>query len=141
MIYLDASVLFSLYCPDSNSMSATSLIAASKSPLLLSTLCEFETVNAFSLAIFRNALTDREALQARLKLERNIDAGAYQVRTLPDTAFQRARTLATRLTSTIGVRAADLLHIAIALERGAKSLYTFDLRQRTAALSVGLQVN
>jgi hypothetical protein len=33
------------------------------------------------------------------------------------------------------------LHIAAALELGAKYLYTFDLRQHQAAQAVGLKVN
>jgi predicted nucleic acid-binding protein len=41
----------------------------------------------------------------------------------------------------IGVRAADLLHIAAALELGAKSLYTFDQKQSKAAQAAGLAVN
>jgi len=38
------------------------------------------------------------------------------------------------------MRAPDLVHIAAAIELGAKSLYTFDQKQHTAAQSAGLKV-
>ena len=63
------------------------------------------------------------------------------MRPLPATAFVRARALAEKITPSVGVRAADLLHIAAALELGAKSLYTFDQRQHQAAHAVGLTLN
>jgi predicted nucleic acid-binding protein len=141
MIYLDASIVFSLYCADRNSVLAVSLIAAARAPLILSSLCEFEAVNAFSLCVFRKELLEREALGARRKLELNIDSGAYLLRPLPESAFTRAKALALKITPSIGVRAADLLHIAAALELGAKSLYTLDQKQHKAAQAAGLTVN
>ncbi|MGD0631066.1 MAG: type II toxin-antitoxin system VapC family toxin [Terracidiphilus sp.] len=141
MIYLDASIVFSLYCPDRNSAFALSLIAAAGAPLILSSLCEFETVNAFSLSVFRKEMMEHEALRARQKLDLNIEWGAYLVRPLPESSFTRAKALAQKITPSIGVRATDLLHIAAALELGAKSLFTFDQRQHEAAQAAGLKLN
>jgi predicted nucleic acid-binding protein len=141
MIYLDASIVFSLYSPDENSVFAVSLIASAHAPLLLSSYCEFEVVNAFSLCVFRKVISERDALGARRKLNMNIEAGAFLVRTLPESAFTRAKTLAEKITPSKGVRAADLLHVAAAIELGAKSLYTLDQRQHKAAQSAGLKVN
>jgi len=141
MIYLDASIVFSLYCADRNSVFAASLIAAARAPLILSSLCEFEAVNAFSLCVFREEIVEREALGARYKLDMNIESGAYLLRPLPESAFARAKSLAQRITPSTGVRAADLLHIAAALELGAKTIYTLDQKQHKAAQAVGLAVN
>ena len=141
MIYLDASIVFSLYVADRNSAFAVPLMAAAREPLILSSLCEFETVNAFSLCVFRNEISEREALGARLKLEMNIESGAYLLRPLPESAFTRAKALAQKITPTVGVRAADLLHIAAAFELGAKTLYTLDQKQHLAAQAAGLAVN
>jgi predicted nucleic acid-binding protein len=44
------------------------------------------------------------------------------------------------ITPAIGARAADLLHIAAALELGATHLYTFEQRQKRAAQATGLTV-
>jgi predicted nucleic acid-binding protein len=141
VIYLDASIVFSLYRPDQNSASAASLIAAARAPLILSSFCEFEVINAFSLSVFRKEISEQEALGTRRKLEMNIESGAYLVRPLPESAFTRARSLAEKITPSIGVRAADLLHIAAAIELGAKSLYTFDQKQHKSAQAAGLSVN
>lgn len=141
MIYLDASVVFSLYCTDLNSALAVSLISASSEPLILSSLCEFEVINALSLCVFRKELSEKEALGARLRLGRNIDQGAYVVRPVSEDAFTRAKVLAEKLTPLVGVRAADLLHVSVALETGAKSFYTFDRKQHRAASTARLEVN
>lgn len=141
MIYLDASVVFSLYCPDRNSALAVSLIATGHGPYILTSLCEFEAVNAFSLRVFRKEIGEQQANQARQKLDANIDSGAYLVRPLPEGAFARAKALSKKITPSVGVRAADLLHIAAALELGASALYTFDQKQRQAAQAVGMAVN
>lgn len=141
MIYLDASIVFSLYRPDRNSVFAASLIAAARAPLVLSSLCEFETVNAFNLSVFRKEMAEREARRARQKLDLNIEWGAYLVRQLPERSFARAKALSQSITPSIGVRATDLLHVAAALELAAKSFFTFDHRQHQAAQAVGLTVN
>jgi predicted nucleic acid-binding protein len=63
------------------------------------------------------------------------------MRPIPENAFRRAKALAQKITPVVGVRAADLLHIAAALELGAKTLYTFDQRQRQAAQAANLAIN
>ena len=60
---------------------------------------------------------------------------------MPEAAFARAKILAQTLTPSIGVRSADLLHVAAALEIGARSLYTFDTKQNKTARAEGLAVN
>ena len=141
MVYLDPSVIFSLYGVDSNTPSATSLISSASEPLVLTPFCELETLNAFTLGVFRKHLSLGEAARLRYNFEWDIEARVFQRRPLPETAFARAKALAQQITPSFGVRAADLLHIAAALEVGAKSLYTFDRRQHQAARVAGLAVN
>jgi predicted nucleic acid-binding protein len=141
MIYLDASILFSLYCADQNSVFAVSLIGAARAPLILSSLCEFETINAFSLCVFRKEIEEQEAVRIRRKLHINIESGTYLLRALPESAFIHAKALAQKITPSIGVRATDLLHIAAAFELRAESLYTLDQKQHKAAQAAGLSVN
>jgi predicted nucleic acid-binding protein len=49
--------------------------------------------------------------------------------------------LSQQTTAKLGTRAADLLHVAAALELGADYLYSFDRKQRTLAQAVRLKVN
>ena len=141
MIYLDPSVIFPLYATDSNSTEAASLIHSASVPLLLTPFCELETLNSFSLGLFRKQLSETETWRLRHNFELDLEAGVYQLRPLPAGVFTRAKVLAEKITPSVGVRAADLLHIVAALELGAQSLYTFDQKQHQAAQAVGLTVN
>jgi predicted nucleic acid-binding protein len=110
-------------------------------PMLVTSFCEFETLNAFSLGQFRGSMTEVEVERLRNNFQSDIKAGIFIPLELPQSSFIRAISLSSRITASVGVRAADLLHIAAALELGATTLYTFDQRQSKAALAVGLNVN
>jgi len=141
MIYLDSSVVFSAQVKDANTLAATTLLQSARESLALTRLCEVEFVNAVSLRLFRKEISDVQAQASIADLEKNLYRGIYQLLPFPDSAFARAKTLALTLTPTIGVRAVDLLHVAAALELGASSLFTFDLKQRRTAQAAGLAVN
>jgi predicted nucleic acid-binding protein len=141
MIYLDSSVIFSVQVSDANTVSAVSLVRSVEEVLLITTLCEIEVINALHLRVFRKEISSQQALQSIGDIERNVQSGIYKSMQLPESAFMRAKILAQSLTPAIGVRATDLLHVAAAIELGAKSLYTFDRKQHSAAQGAGLDVN
>ncbi len=141
MIYLDASVLFSLHFRDRNTVEALHLAANATEAFVVSALCEMETVNAFALRVFRTEMSERNLDNAVKDLESDLRSGILHWRPIPEATFTRAKALSRKITPSIGVRAADLLHIAAALELGAKSLYTFDAKQHQAAQAAGLTVN
>ncbi|MGH9605119.1 MAG: type II toxin-antitoxin system VapC family toxin [Terracidiphilus sp.] len=141
MIYLDASIVFSLHYRDLNTPAALALIGSAIEPLLVSSLCEVEAVNAFSLRVFRHEMTLANMNASVRDLEADIRSGVVLLKPLPESAFARAKTLALSLTPVIGVRTADLLHVAAATELGANSFYTFDRRQHKTAQAAGLMVN
>jgi predicted nucleic acid-binding protein len=141
MIYLDASALFSLYLPDANTPAAISLTTAADAPLLITPLCELETVNAFRLRVFRKELPALSVENAVRDLEGDIRSGVLLLRPLPEGSFSRAGILAKALTPAIGVRAVDLLHVAAALELSVGSFYTFDQKQHRTAQTAGLKTN
>jgi predicted nucleic acid-binding protein len=141
MIYLDASVVFSLHFRDSNTVEALHLVATATETLLVSALCEMETVNAFALRVFRNEMSEGNMHNAVRDLESDLRSGILHWRPIPEAAFIRAKELSLKITPSVGVRAADLLHIAAAFELGAKTLYTLDQKQHQAAHVAGLTVN
>jgi predicted nucleic acid-binding protein len=141
MIYLDASVVFSLHFRDSKTLQAVHLVGGATEDLIVSALCEMETVNAFASRVFRNEMSQRNMANAVRDLESDLLSGVLQWRPIPEAAYTRGKALAQKITPSIGVRTADLLHIAAAFELGAKSLYTFDQKQHMAAQAVGLAVN
>ena len=141
MIYLDSSLLVSLYCLDANSVAAAAALQAAKAKLLITSLGELETMNAFSLRVFRKEITAAQADAARLTFEKDILAGVFLLRAVPDAAFERAKVLSRQQTPKLGTRTADLLHVAAAVELGAVSLFSFDLQQRKMAQAAGLKLN
>ena len=141
MIYLDPSVLVSMHIHDVNTPAAITLVRSTNEALLMSSLAEFETVNAFSLRVFRKEMLPINRDNAVRDLDNDVRSGLLALMPLPDSAFVRAKALAHTLTPTIGVRALDLLHVAAALELGASALYTFDKKQHRTAQAAGLTVN
>jgi predicted nucleic acid-binding protein len=141
MIYLDASVVFSLHFRDCNSIEALHLVGTANQTLMVSALCEMETINAFGLRVFRGEMSEGNMDNAVRDLESDLRSGLMQWRPIPEAAFTRAKALSRKITPSTGVRAADLLHIAAALELGAKTIYTLDQKQHKAAQAVGLKVN
>jgi predicted nucleic acid-binding protein len=141
MIYLDSSVVSSLHYGDANTPAALALVNRAGEPLVISPLVETETVNAFCLRVFRKQATLMNMQRAVRDLEADIESGVLLLRSMPEAAFTRAKVLAQTLTPSIGLRSADLLHVAAALEIGARSLYTFDIKQHKTARAAGLAVN
>lgn len=68
------------------------------------------------------------------------DGHLEQVDILWRAALNRAAELSRIHTPTLGTRAADVLHVACALELKLRHFLTFDDRQRKLAAAVGLKV-
>jgi len=141
LIYLDTSFIVSLYGLDVNTVAAVALMRTVNEELLITSLVELETINAFGLKEFRKEFTSLEAEASLLNFDKAVRAGVFQLRALPEAAFGRARTLSRRLTPQLGTRTAGILHVAAALDLGATDFYSFDLQQRKMAQAAGLATN
>jgi len=140
-VSLDTSFLVSLYTPDVHSARANQALQAATAPLLITTFAEFEFVNALGLLEFRREISSVEARSAIAKFELNLRASVLKLTPLPENVFVRARQLSRETTPRLGTRAADLLHVAAALELGCGEFYSFDRQQRALANEVKLKVN
>lgn len=138
--YVDTSFLISLYSIDANSGAASQTMSRSAGDHIISTLGELEAINAFELRVFRREISRAQAKASWDALTSDLRDGVFQLRSLPDQSFERAQVLSRQTTARLGVRTADLLHIAAALELGANRLYSFD-QQRKLAQAVGLKLN
>jgi predicted nucleic acid-binding protein len=141
LIYLDSSLVVSLYCLDANSAEAVRRMQTDGRKFLISDLVELEAVNAFRLKEFRKEITSKQAEASFRKFESALASGIFQRQSLPQMAFKRAGQLSRHLTAKLGTRTADILHVAAALELGATSFFSFDLQQRKMAEESGLKVN
>lgn len=140
-IYVDTSILVSLYSLDANSPVAVQTMQASPGDRFLTTLGELEVVNALELRTFRKEVSPAQAQSALDDFEKHLRDGVFQLREVAETFFERARQLSRQTTAKLGTRTADLLHVAAALELGADYLYSFDRQQRKLARSAGLKLN
>ena len=140
-IYVDSSFLVSLYSADSNWATASRVMRTSIGECFVTTLGELEVVNAFGLRVFRKDVSAAQAQSSVTDFENDLRDGILQLRGLSDSIFERARQLSRQTTAKMGTRAADLLHVAAALELGVDFLYSFDQQQRKLAQAVRLKVN
>ena len=138
--YLDSSVLFSLYVPDSNTLSAVSKTRAAARPLLCSDFAEFEFVNALSLRLFRHELSLSEVEEVLALFRRDLESGTFRYARIPSVAFQRARDIARQKTPKLGTRSLDILHVASALALAADQFLTFDDKQAKLASALGVRL-
>ena len=139
--YPDTSFLFSLYALQAHSARAAAHFAAMKEPLHLTSLNRFELVNAIQLSVFRKSIQRNAGLLALGKLEANIASGALVIVPCDWAAVHgRALQIAMQHTGKAGHRGFDILHVATALELGAKEFLSFDARQGALAKAAGLKV-
>lgn len=139
--YPDTSFLFSLYVPQAHTLRAAARFAAMMEPLHLTSLNRFELTNAIQLASFRKMIQAKQSQAALAAVEADLASGSAILVPCDWAAMHgRALKIAMQHTSKGGYRGFDILHVATALEFGAKEFLTFDARQSALAKAVGLKV-
>lgn len=140
-VAVDSSVLVSLFVPDVHAAAAAALFGGHNRPVLVSPLNDLEFRNALALRVHRGDLTAAHASRVAAAWERELASGAFLWRDAGAPVWERASSLARDHTPRLNCRSLDVWHVAFALEEKADVLWTFDERQRTLALAVGLQTN
>jgi len=139
--YPDSSFLVSLYCKDANSAKASSYMERTAEPLLFTPLHRIEVRNALRNAAARGLITESERRGAFRQMDEDLREGLLIHAPVEWTdVLRRADGLSERHAAASGQRTIDLLHVAFALECGAKTFLTFDNRQRNLASAAGLKV-
>jgi len=139
-VYADTSFLVSLYVLDANSARAAAQMKAVKLPVLLTPLGELELANALYLRVFRKELVPSRINTAHALFIKDIEDGIFELRSLSQTVYDRAKLIARKHTLHLGTRTLDVLHVASALVLQAKAFYTFDRNQEKLAGAEGLVV-
>lgn len=99
-----------------------------------------EVVSALSRRVRQGALTTEAARRTHRTILESLEAAPYQRVELTREVHRRAEHLLVTLTTT-PLRAADALHLALALFARAASMASFDTRLAAAARAVGLTVH
>lgn len=137
-MYLDASALAKLYLPEPMSDQVNQALAGRRD-LLVSDLAVTEIASSLGRRAREGSVTRTVAMRVHRAVLHHLTTGVFQrIDLLPATHRQ-----AERLLLSLGetpLRAADALHLALALAGEAASLATFDQRLAEAGRAAGLQV-
>ena len=137
---VDSSFLFSLYVLDVNSTLASARMKRAVLPLLLTDVGKIEILNAVGLRLYRKELRPSEVKKVYGLFREDIQQGVVQIVPLPAAAYHQAEQIARTHTPLLGTRTLDVLQVAGALVLKADAFYTFDQKQATLAIAVGLTI-
>ena len=139
--YADSSFLLSLLRVDSNHEAAMRYMAQRGETLAFNLLHRVELRNALRNAQNFGQITKNERRLAFRQIEQDLQAGLLiYARVSWTVVFRLADELSDKHSGKEGQRTIDLLHVALALECGAKTFLSFDRRQRNLAKAANLIV-
>ena len=145
--YPDTSFLYALFRQQNNTAEAVGHRASMKEPLAVTALGLFEFRQSVRWQTFLHrkdagkGYGDREAARMLADLQSDLASGLLQIAPVDwANVISTAEQLSTRHTGKGGQRAFDVLHVATALELGARDFLTFDARQGALAKAAGLKV-
>jgi predicted nucleic acid-binding protein len=139
--YADSSFLVSLLRVDSNHEAAMRYMARCGGTLAFNPLHRVELRNALRNAQAFGQITEKERRLAFREIEQDLQAGLLiYTRANWTDVFRLADELSEKHSGKQGQRTIDLLHVALALECGAKTFLSFDRRQRSLAKAANLIV-
>ena len=139
--YPDSSFLVSLHGADRHYPQARFFLAKAAFTLAFTPLHRVEMRNALRNAMARGDMTLFETRLAFQQVDEDLrDRILIHTPVEWTEVFRRADHLSEAHATREGQRTIDLLHVAIALECGAKTFLSFDKRQRRLAQAAGLKV-
>jgi predicted nucleic acid-binding protein len=135
-LYLDASALVKLYLPEPESQELDRAVARRRD-LIISDLAITEIVSAAARRSRQGTLDHGAAVELQRQILEDAESGYFtRVGLAPKTHREAERFLLSLSGGTL--RAADALHLALALIEGTRTLLTFDRRLAEAARSAGM---
>ena len=145
--YPDTSFLCALYRSQTNSASAAAYFQAMPEPLEVTTLLlyEFRQAVRFQIRLHRHnpakGYLRPEGIKMLTDLKADLVSGAVAIIPAPwPLVHSAAERLSELYTDANGHRSMDILHVATAIELGAKNFLTFDENQKKLAEAEGLVV-
>lgn len=140
-VYVDPSALARLFLNQPGARQLSAWRRRTRGGLPVTHHGRVELANAIALAAFRGHLTKDGHAEISAELEDEFRSGRMvQADLLWRSALSRAAKLTAEHTPRMGTRAADVLHVACALELQLPCVLSFDLRQQKLAAAVGLKL-
>lgn len=139
--YADSSFIVSLHRADALHDAANAFMARSALSLWFTPFHRIEVRNVLRNAGASGAMSPADVRAAFRQLDEDLRDGLLVHTPVEWTdVFRRADELSEKHAAKEGQRTIDLLHVALALEAGAKTFLSFDARQRKLAKAAGLKV-
>jgi predicted nucleic acid-binding protein len=137
-MYIDSSALAKLYLPEPGSDELNEAIEGRRD-LLASELAVTEVVSSLCRRRREAALSSELVARLHRAVLADLGAGFYRRLELTPDSHREAERLLQSLEA-VALRAADALHLALALAGEARAVATFDRRLAEAARALGLAV-
>ena len=137
-VYCDTSALLKLYLPELGSDDFNDVVEG-RDDLLVSDLAVTEIVSALARRLRQGAFARDVGRRLHHAVLERLDEGVYQRVELTREVHRRAEDLLLNRTE-ISLRAADALHLGLAISGRAASVASFDVRMTAAARALGLAV-
>ena len=138
--YVDSSVAQALYVPGPASLRVSRWRRSIGDAIPLTQFGYAELTNAVAQAQHRHILDAHGTRGAFAALAHDLAEGHLRLHDLLwRRSLDRTAELGRAHTITLGTRTLDVLHVASALELGARTFVTYDTRQAALAKAVGLQ--
>jgi len=135
-VYLDSSALAKVYIPEPESSVLGSLLAGRRD-LVVSDLAVTEVASAMMRRVRERQLRRREMAEAYRTLAGDVADHRFLRAELTAGVHREAERLLMTLGERVPLRAADGLHLALAVVAGARTVVTFDRRMIMAATTMG----
>lgn len=135
-VYLDTSALVKLYLPEPHSDDLEAAILGRRD-LFVSDLALTELCSALARRVRDGDIDPQMADRVYRRALRDVSDGSFRCAELSPRVHRDAERLLLTVGRSVPLRAADSLHMALALSVDARALVTFDLVLATAASHVG----
>ncbi|TMJ08374.1 MAG: type II toxin-antitoxin system VapC family toxin [Bacillati bacterium ANGP1] len=135
-VYCDASAVAKVYLPEPGSDNLNRALKGRRD-LFVSDLAVTEIVSAIARRLREGAISSEQALRLQRAILADLDAGYFRRIDLTPVTHRQAEQFLLAL-PTVALRAADALHLALAVAAGAVAILTYDRRLTDAARAVGL---
>ena len=135
-LYLDASALVKLYIPEPESDELNQALRRRRD-LIVSDLAVTEIASAFARRRRQGLLHTHAAARLHRAILAHMESGVFRRVDMIPEVHREAERLLLSLES-VPLRAADSLHLALAIAAGAGAIVTFDQRLAEAARRIGL---
>ena len=137
-VYLDTSALIKLYVPEPESEDLEAALLGRRD-LVVSSLAITEATSAIARRRREGVFSAADAARLHTTMVNHLSDGVFLgVELAPDIHRQAERLLLA--VADVSLRAADALHLALAIAAEAQTLVSYDDRMRRAADSVGIIV-